>query len=179
MRNNKIRRICFYGGACTGKSTAAASIFSEFKKRGMSIELVDEYIKFWTYIPRVPKGFDCLYIQAKQVHKEDTILRSGTDLIVSDSPLLLQYFYGKHHDNPCQKQMLEIALEFEQTYPSINIQLKREDADYNELGRYENLQQAKDIDMEFEGYLKNLNVNYMTLPSHDDDAILNYVLKMI
>jgi len=112
----RIRRINFLGGPGSGKSTTAAFIYAELKKRGTSIELVDEYIKFWTYIPRVPKGFDSLYVQAKQIHKEDTILRAGTDFIVSDSPILLQYYYAKHHNTPVQKPMLDISLEFEEKY---------------------------------------------------------------
>lgn len=174
-----IRRILFYGGPGCGKSTTAAFIFAELKKQGYSIELVDEYIKFWTFIPRVPKGFDSLYVQAKQVHKEDTILRAGTDLIVSDSPVLLQYFYAKHHNTPCQTQMLEIALEVEQHYPSLHIILQREDSDYNELGRYETLQQAKDIDSEFKEYLQNLDVPYACFKCHDSQAILDYVLGYV
>jgi len=173
-----IRRICLYGGPGCGKSTTAASIFAALKKNGMSAELVDEYIKFWTYIPRTPKNFDCLYVQAKQVHKEDTILRAGTDFIVSDSPIMLQYFYAKHHNNPCQAQMLAIASEVERHYPSLNILLQREDKDYNELGRYETLKQAKDIDVEFKEYLERTHTRYATFPSHDD-SVIDYVLEMV
>jgi hypothetical protein len=174
-----IRRINFFGGPCTCKSTNAAFIFAELKKRGLSAELVDEYIKFWTYIPRVPKGFDSLYVQAKQIHKEDTILRAGTDFIVSDSPIMLQYYYAKHHNTPAQKQMLEIACEFEEMYPSINILLTRNDADYNELGRYETLEQAKEIDMELEEVLDNTCTWYECRDCHDNEGILDYVLGEI
>lgn len=175
----KRRRINLYSGPGAGKSTTAAIIFAELKKKGISVELVDEYIKFWTYIPRVPKNFDCLYCQAKQVHKEDTILRAGVDLIVSDSPIPLQYFYAKHHKNPCQKQMFEISMEFEEMYPSVNILLKRDDADYKELGRYETLEQAKEIDDEFQQYMYDINACFATYPSHESEAIVNYVMGMI
>ncbi len=174
-----IRRINFYGGPCTAKSTTAAFIFAELKRLGHSIELVDEYIKFWTFIPRVPKGFDSLYVQAKQIHKEDTILRAGTDLIVSDSPVLLQYYYAKHHNTPAQYQMLELAKEFEDTYHSIDILLKRNDADYNELGRYETLEQAKEIDEELEAVLDEELDNYEIFDCHDREGVLALVLKAI
>jgi len=175
----RIRRINFLGGPGCGKSTTAAFIYAELKKRGTSIELVDEYIKFWTYIPRVPKGFDSLYVQAKQIHKEDTILRAGTDFIVSDSPILLQYYYAKHHNTPVQKPMLDISLEFEEKYPSINILLIRNDEDYDQLGRYENLQQAKDIDEELLEVLGETNTWYAAFKSHDNEMILDYVLANI
>jgi hypothetical protein len=174
-----IRRINFYGGPCTGKSTTAASIFAELKKLGRSIEYVEEYIKFWTFIPRVPSSFDSLYVQAKQVHKEDTILRAGTDFIVSDSPIMLQYYYAVHHKTPAQQAMLDIAIEFEKAYPSINILLGRDDKDYNELGRYETLDQAKGIDEELKMILFKNNVEFAWFRSRDDDAILTYILETI
>jgi ABC-type dipeptide/oligopeptide/nickel transport system ATPase component len=179
MKDNKIRRICFYGGAGCGKSTAAASTFAALKKAGKSVEFADEYIKFWTYIPRIPQGFDSLYVQAKQINKEDTILRSGTDIIVSDSPIFLQYFYAEHHNAPCKEQLLEIAIEFEKVYPSLNIVLERKDEDYDEHGRYETLQQAKDIDQEFEEYLNNLNIPHSVYPCRDTDVMISDILGAI
>lgn len=178
MKGN-IRRINLQGGPGSGKSTTAAFIFAELKKRGHSVELVDEYIKFWTYIPRSPKGFDSLYIQAKQVHKEDTILRAGTDFIVSDSPVLLQYFYALHHDTPAKHPMWSVTLEIEKMYPSLNILLTREDSDYNELGRYETLKQAKVIDTKLENLLNNSKTKYESFNCHDNEKILEYVLKNI
>ena len=174
-----IRRINLYGGPGSSKSTTAAFIFAEMKKLGMSVEYVDEYIKFWTFIPRSPKGFDSLYVQAKQIHKEDTILRAGTDFIVSDSPIMLQYYYAKHHNTPVQKAMLDIACEFEQTYPSINILLQRKDSDYKELGRYETLEQAKEIDLELKEVLDNTATAYETFYCRDRGLMLDYVLEMI
>ena len=179
MRNNKIRRICFYGGACTGKSTTAASVFAELKKTGHSVELVDEYIKFWTYIPRVPKGYDSLYVMSKQIHKEDTILRSGTDFIVSDSPIMLQYFYAQHHKAPAKEAMLDIAMEFESEYPSFNIVLQRDDKDYDEHGRYETLEQAKEIDDELRQILDENGVCYNTFHCHDSLGIMECVKTMM
>lgn len=174
-----IRRINLYGGPGSGKSTTAAFIFAEMKTLGINIEYVDEYIKFWTFIPRSPKGFDSLYVQAKQIHKEDTILRAGTDFIVSDSPVMLQYYYAKHHKTPAQKAMLDIACEFELTYPSINILLQRKDSDYKELGRYETLEQAKEIDVELREVLDNTATVYKTFYCRDRGLITDYVLESI
>ena len=179
MRDNKIRRINFFGGACCGKSTTAASVFAELKKNGKSAELVDEYIKFWTYIPRIPKGYDSLYVMAKQIHKEDTILRSGTDFIVSDSPIMLQYFYAVHHKSPSNNAMLEIANDFERCYPSFNIVLERNDEDYDEHGRYETLEQAKAIDEELVGILDANGVCYHTFNCRDNDGIISCIKTMI
>ena len=137
---DKIRRINIFAGPGCGKSVTSATIFAELKKKCYTIEYVSEYIKLWTYIPRVPKSFDSYYCQSKQLNREDTILRGETDLIVSDSPLMLASFYAWHHEVPGLQPMIDVANEIEKLYPSINIFLIREDQDYDEIGRYENRQ---------------------------------------
>lgn len=178
---SEIRRINIFGGPCTGKSVIATYLFYRLKAMQHSIEYVHEYIKFWTYIPRVPKGWDSVYCQAKQIHHEDTVLRSGTNLIVSDSPLHLQCFYAEHHENPGLWGMLEQAKEFESEYPSINIFLKRKDEDYKEEGRYETLEQAKQIDKEIEEYREfhMKHDDYVYLSYTNMEEILDYVVKKL
>ncbi|HUS50339.1 MAG TPA: AAA family ATPase [Candidatus Paceibacterota bacterium] len=179
MSTKKVRRVNFFGGPCSSKSTTAAYTFSYLKSSGYQVEYVTEYIKFWTYIPRIPKSFDSLYCLAKQVHKEDTILRGETDLIVSDSPLMLQYFYAVHHNAPVQIPMLEISKEMEDTYPSLNIFLKRKDRDYSSIGRYETLEQAKQVDEELMEVLKRVGVKYKTFSYHDKEKIIRYIFDKI
>ena len=72
MKKNKrkIRRICLYSGAGGGKSITATNIRSQLGFKGYDIELVDEVIKDWTYIPRIPKDCDSFYLQAGQIQKE-------------------------------------------------------------------------------------------------------------
>jgi len=174
-----IRRINLYGGPCSGKSTLASYIFAKLKMQNRSVELISEYIKFWTYIPRTPKGYDSFYCQSKHVHKEDTVLRSGTDLIVSDSPILLAYFYAYYYDSPAQDAMLSIHREFEKEYPSINIVLEREDKFYEQHGRYENLEQSKEID----NVLKNVVIKHTNdfefFSCLDQDKIFDYIISRI
>jgi hypothetical protein len=173
-----IRRINLYGGPGCGKSTMATYLFSELKTRGINIEYVTEYIKFWTYIPRKPVSFDSVYCFAKQLHKEDTILRGETKLIVSDSPLMLQCFYAWYHEHNGEQSILELAKEVEDIYPSINVFLNRKDSYYSEIGRYENLEQAKKVDAEMKKFMK-LMVSCQEFSCDDKKAILDYVLWAI
>lgn len=144
---DKIRRICIYGGPGSGKSTLASFLFYNLKSDGFRIEHVSEYIKLWTYIPRKPVSWDSFYCQAKQITKEDIILRGMTDHIVTDSPVFLQYFYSKYHNEPGQQSMLYASREFEEQYPSFNIFLRRpENYKYDNVGRYESQDEAKLID---------------------------------
>ena len=150
---SKIRRINFIASAGAGKSLTALNICAQLKFKGYDAELIEEPIKEWTYIPRIPKDCDSYFLQASQIQKEDIRLRAGVDLIVSDSPLMLQYFYAMYHKVPLQESMRLAALEYEKIYPSLNIFIDREDKFYNEVGRYEKLAEAKRIDILIKGTL--------------------------
>jgi len=176
---NKIRRICLYGGAASGKSITATNIRAQMGFEGYDIELVDEVIKDWTYIPRIPKDCDSYYLQASQMQKEDIRLRAGVDLIVSDSPLMLQYFYAKYHDVPMQEAMLSAALEYEKLYPSIHIFINREDKFYDEVGRYERLDEAKKIDNLIKDVMKENNIEFVEFSCLDQDDIIHYITNKI
>ena len=164
------------GGAGCGKSVLANYIRAELAFRGYNIELVSEAIKDWTFIPRIPTDCDSFYLQATQIQWEDIRLRGGVDLIVSDSPLILQYFYAYYHKVPLQDPMLQAALEYEEIYPSIHIMLQREDKFYDELGRYETLEQAKNIDKMMLNTLKHYRLNYVEFSCLDKNSIINYLV---
>ncbi|MFW6009234.1 MAG: AAA family ATPase, partial [archaeon] len=154
MNKKNVRRINFFGGPCTGKSTISSFIFSELKKIGYDVEIVREYVKFWTYINKRPIEYDQYYINAKQVYKENTILRQ-VDLVISDSPLYLQYIYSKYYDNSkaIQQSIYNIAHDFEKIYPSINILLNNNNDEYNMKGRFQKEDEIK--------YLNDLIVKEM------------------
>jgi hypothetical protein len=79
--------VSLYGGPGLGKSTLAAELFVELKKRGKSVELVHEYVKQWAWEGKVPSGsIDAIYIFAKQV-KLECRLYNKVDFIITDSPL--------------------------------------------------------------------------------------------
>ena len=176
---SKVRRINLFSGACGGKSITATNVRAQLGFKGYDIELVDEVIKDWTYIPRIPKDCDSFYLQAGQIQKEDIRLRAGVDLIVSDSPLMLQYFYALYHKVPLQEGMLSAALEFEQLYPSLNIFIDREDKFYNEVGRYEKLAEAKHIDTLIKGVLVQNKTSFRSFSCLDQDGIVEYIISEI
>jgi tRNA uridine 5-carbamoylmethylation protein Kti12 len=92
------RIICLWGGPGTGKTTTAASLFAELKKRGYNAELNREYIKDWVWEKRELIDGDQVYITAKQARKERIYMKQGLDFIITDSPLSLTTFYGNIYD---------------------------------------------------------------------------------
>ena len=174
-----IRRINIWGGPGAGKSTLAAYVFSILKQEGYSVEHITEFIKQWTYIPITPKSYDSVFCFINQIHNEDIVLRGETKMIVSDSPIILQYFYNNYHNCPGQEGVLKIALEYEKIYPSLNIFLNRNDIHYNELGRYEKLEEAKKIDLKIENMLLDLNIPFKKFSCEEIDNIVKYIKENI
>jgi len=177
----RIRRVNFFGGPGVGKSSIACHTFAELKALGCSVEYVYEQIKLWTYVPRPPKSWDSFYMQARQIYFEDTILRSGTDLIVSDSPVFLQWFYARHHVAPGQDAMFMSGREFETIYPSLNILLTRpEDVDYQAEGRYEDHEQAKTVDAALKELLSDIAyITFKEFSYRNREEIVAYVKKKL
>ena len=175
--NKKIRRICLYGAAGSGKSITATNVRSQLGFKGYDIELVDEVIKDWTYVNRVPKDCDSFFLQASQIQKEDIRLRAGVDLIVSDSPVFLQYFYSWYYKTPLSEPMAWASNEFDQLYKPLSIFINREDKFYNEVGRYEDLKEAKLIDKRIKKLMNANKIKFEEFSCIDQDKIIDYIIS--
>lgn len=172
-------RICLFSGPGGGKSTLAARIFYELKIEGYSIELVREYIKKWAYEDRKPTSFDQSYIFGHQMHSEDLPLRNGIKNIVVDSPLIMNVCYGKRYNYPLWESLLEQAIVFEKKYPSFNIFLDRTGLDYQEIGRYENYEQALWMDGQIKNFMDEHLDSYSIFHTKDINGILSVVKEKI
>ena len=140
-----IRRINIYGGPGVGKSTLAARIFSLMKQRGDNVELVQEFVKQFAYFGQRVTGWHCLYTFAKQLRAEQKLLENGVDVIVTDSPLLLQCRYAQKHGCLVTIQLEQICYSFEKEYSSFDVFVKRNN-NFIEEGRFETAKEAIAMD---------------------------------
>lgn len=118
----KIRRINILGGPGRGKSTLAAALFAEFKNAqhqlGLQVELVQEFVKTWAYTGRRPEGFDQFFVTASQMQAEEILLRSGVDVVITDSPVVLGTTYAPAF---LKNSLQSIVASYEAAYPSLNV----------------------------------------------------------
>ncbi len=181
MKN--IRRINLYGGPGSGKSTLAAEAFANLKKKSLNnnfnIELCTEYVKSWAWEKIKPKGFDQNYICAKQLRKEEILLRNNVDIVITDSPLLLQCLYAEKSGCSYAEHLFKIVESFESHYPSLNIFVERESRIYNPRGRYETENQAKEMDLFIKNKLIDNNVTIFNISHNDVEKLCNLVLENI
>lgn len=160
-----MKLINLYGGPGTGKSTTAAQIFAELKKRQFNAELVTEFAKDLTWHERQKTLTDQFYIAGKQHHKI-FMLQDQVDYIVTDSPILLGLYYNQLSPNPMPQSFNTLLLDLWAKYDSIDILLKRSKP-YNPKGRNQTEEEAREIDEALERLLYDnciTHVNYGTNP---------------
>lgn len=173
-----IRRINLFGGPCSGKSAMAAELFAILKSYHMSVEHVNEFVKLWAYIGRNISGFDQVKIFGNQLNMEETYLKNGIDLVVSDSPIMLNICYTMKNSPHLAGPLLEIANTYENAYRSLNVFITRPEV-YHSTGRYENREQAVEMDKFIKKVLSDNGVQYITINCGDIKVLKEHVLDNV
>ncbi len=149
-----------FGGPGTGKSTSAAAAFARLKLDGVNAELATEYAKDIVWEGRHYLLSDQIYIFAKQNRKLER-LYGKVDVVVSDCPLLLSYYYSR---NP---HILGLVREMLVKADQLDVLLERKKP-YLAKGRYQTESEARRIDRELARMLEELSIPYHRLPADRD-----------
>ena len=133
IRNKKPLVINLFGAPGAGKSTGAAMIFAELKKRGVNAELVTEFAKDKTWEHNA-MALGCQeYVFGKQSYRLARC-RADVDVIVTDSPLPLSLLYASDPallgDGAFQKVVMNVF----NSYNNLNYYVNRVKP-YNPKGR--------------------------------------------
>ena len=162
--------INLFGGPGIGKSTQASYLFYRLKELQLNVELVSEYAKELTWENNLDKLSDQLYVSAKQ-NRRLKRLEGKVDVVVTDSPLLL----GIHYATPnfiggtFEPMMHELF----RAYNNYNVLLTRCKVYRNE-GRFQNEDEAKEIDVSIRNMLDVGGYQYHTVlgsPSGMDEVV--------
>jgi hypothetical protein len=168
MKKTKV--INFYGGPCSGKSTAAAGLFYKMKILGHSVELTDEFAKECVWEGNVPMLKDQLWILAHQ-HRKILRLAGKVDYIITDSPVLLSPIYREIYEGPLYSDLIDrLALECYNMYDNVNFMLSRP-RDFVTEGRAQDETMSVKIDLDILDQFKRLKIPYMQIEGPDHAAI--------
>lgn len=133
IRNKKPLVINLFGAPGAGKSTGAAMIFAELKKRGVNAELVTEFAKDKTWEGNA-MALGCQeYVFGKQSYRLARC-KADVDVIVTDSPLPLSILYTSDPALLVDDAFQQVVMNVFNSYNNLNYYVNRVKP-YNPKGR--------------------------------------------
>lgn len=185
--NSKGKLIMIMGAPSSGKSTLAAELHTELKKRNKNSifisELATDFIAEFG-IPNSP--IDQMVIFYKQLNKELMFLDSK-DFVICDSSSILNYFYFRQlfseklskkdiaSINHLQKEILKHINTIDEIFyvpPMFNESV-------SDGIRYHNTEQILKIDRWIKSYLELENINHVDLSDINRDDRIKFILSKI
>lgn len=186
MNSKKGKLIMVMGPPASGKSTLAAEVHTELKKKGINSAFVSEaatdYIAEYG-VPNSPS--DQMVIFYKQLNREKMFLESK-DYIICDSSSILNYFYFRslfgtelsNKDiasiNHIQKEILKHINTIDMVFyvPPI-------DTDTNDGIRFHQEDEIKRLGVLIKSYLEMENITHEDLTNVDMESRVGYIIKNI
>jgi deoxyadenosine/deoxycytidine kinase len=169
MKGNVIN---IYGGPGVGKSTLAAQIYTELKKRHINIEYIPEFPKELVYEERLLTLKDQIYVFAHQHHKIWTAAKHN-QLIVTDSPIVLSTVYNPETSSNFRALIFEMHHKF----TNLNIILKRNPETHTPIGRIHSLTESISIDRRIRDVLIDEGIDFAEFDPVNDN--LQVLLELI
>lgn len=164
-----------YAGPGAGKSTGAAYIFAKLKMAGVDCEYVSEYAKdrVWQE-DQFPLQHCQLYVTGKQCLKIYRLL-GKVDVIVTDSPIAVGAMYTT--EKPYQDVCLYEAKKYKNTYNLFVNRFKP----YNQNGRNQTEEEAKEIDRKIKAFLTDNNLEFKEINGTEEgyNAIVKDIIERL
>lgn len=148
-----------YAGPGAGKTTASLATVAELKKMGYVAEYVSEYAKELVYEnPAMLDGSmqNQFALLTEQLRRMDRLI-GKVDIIVTDSPILLNLIYGKDLPDEYKKMVPDLYKQ----YDNFNFFVKRGDA-FEQNGRMQDLTESIQKDEEIRKLLDEQGLYYGT-----------------
>lgn len=113
-----------FGSAGSGKSTTALGLCYFLKLKGYKVEYVSEYAKDLVNEGSIHKLKHQLYVFSKQLKRMEVLVDKELDFIVTDSPILLSYFYGEKYGTS-GPLLGDLVSAYHDSYSNYNVFLTR------------------------------------------------------
>jgi len=163
---DRARIVNFIGGPGIGKSIISALVFAALKVAGHTTEYVQEYAKqlVWT------KDFDTLNNQYYVTNHQYNLLKmieTKVKYIVTDGPLCHGLYYNIYnpHNTSNTNKTQDYILKSHFSFSNINIFLVRGNYAYEQEGRLQTEQEAKEIDIVLKHSLRAAKIEFTEFPS--------------
>lgn len=163
-----------FAGAGAGKSSIAAYVFSQLKKRHISCELVTEFAKDLVWDSNIDALRCQEYVFGVQAYRQYRC-RNKVDVLITDSPLPLNCVYGNFYGTATSNFNKAVMEAFDK-YDNLNFFVHRAAA-YDTKGRVENFTDATKIDNMIMDFMINADIPYTDVIGTEDggEAILDKI----
>jgi nicotinamide riboside kinase len=169
-----VKVINIFGGPGAGKSTTAAGLFFEMKKKQIQVELVTEYAKDMTWEKRHNVLSDQLYILAKQNRRIQRLI-GQVEYVITDSPLPIGLVYA---DPDYFKTFEPMVLELWNSYHNINFLIGR-DFEYQTDGRNQTADEAVEVDYAMLRLLERCKIDYTRVTNSPEVDRMTQIMNLI
>lgn len=160
------------GGPGIGKSTLAASLYTELKKLNVDVEYVNEYAKELVYQENALALKDQILVFANQYHRLWTAAQKNA-VVITDSPIILSTIY-----NPdTSTNFRALVIEMHHRFTNLNVILARTQQPHTMTGRIHSLTESISIDNRIKALMDNDDPDYLTLDPYEDHTAA--LLKLI
>ena len=134
-----MKLVNLFGAPCAGKTVTAAKLFAGLKSKNINAEPVGEVAKELIVLGNEIQLINQVYILGCQYRKLKDLERIGTQVAISDSPLLLQLIYCK--DKPYYNEIAPLILKLNSEFDNINVYMSRS-TPYQTFGRVHTEEEA-------------------------------------
>lgn len=174
-----------FGGPSAGKSSIAAGLLHELKKRHISCDAPYEFPKVLAWDNNNEAIKDQLYVISNQ-HRGIVKSYGKVKYVIVDSPILLSLVYKNYYakgddDYPSclyGKEFDDMILSVHRYYDNLNIVLVRSSHEvHNNDERYQDLEQSIDIDNRIREVLNKNGIRYIEI-SVDNDPV-GEIIKLL
>ena len=172
MRMYPTKVINIIGGPGCDKSLFSSAIILRLNLRHKSVENIPDYAKSLVW----QQDFEALknqYLIAKRQFEMLNLLDGQVQFLITECSLPQILFYNEHYeDNICDigKTRLQI-LQWYRQHNNVNVFVERGDKKYVHTGRFQDEEQAKQIDRGLRATLVREGLHYTALPP--DVAAIN------
>lgn len=158
VKNKRPLVINLFGAPGAGKSTGAAIVFAELKKRGVNAELVTEFAKDKTWEHNA-MALGCQeYVFGKQSYRLARC-RADVDVIVTDSPLPLSILYVSDSALLTDNAFQQVVMNVFNSYNNLNYYVNKVKP-YNPKGRNQTEDESRVLAAGLKSLLEENGIRY-------------------
>ena len=174
--------INLFGGPGIGKSSIASGLTYKLKKKHINCDNPYEFPKLLAWDENHSAIRDQLFVLANQ-HRGIVKSYGKVDYIILDSPIVLSLIYKSKYMSDQYPSTLygdnfdKLVLDIHNQYENVNILLSRGKGKHNNLERYQNVEESKELDITIEEKLKEHNLPYHKIKVNN--STVKNILKLI